>query len=125
MFIIPLQITVAHVIFLGGAYGSAKLVSLITELTEKVMPPGYNDYEILINNGSTDGWSKVVDLLTEPGEYILLEKFTFPSAQGLWAPKGCRAAPIAIDAQGIVPEDLERILKNWDVDQPGVKQPHL
>jgi len=89
------------------------------------MAPGYEDYEILINNGATDGWSKVIDLLTESGDYILVEEHTFPSAQAVWVPKGCKAAPVALDALGIIPADLKRVLSTWSTDHPGIRQPHL
>ncbi len=30
---------------------------------------------------------------SEPDDYILLEKYTFPSTQGMWVPMGCKGVP--------------------------------
>jgi aromatic amino acid aminotransferase I len=88
------------------------------------MRPGYSDWQVLLNSGSTDGWSKVVSLICEKDEYILVEEHTFSSAQAFWAPI-CKAAPVAIDHEGLVPEDLENVLEHWDEKHPGSKRPHL
>lgn len=39
------------------------------------------DWEILLNDGNTDGWSKIVRLLLEAGDTILTENFSFPSVR--------------------------------------------
>ena len=109
----------------GTAYGSPDLARFLRNFVEQVMKPGYEDYEILLNSGSTDGWNKVASLLLETGDHILVEGHTYPSAQALWAPMGCKGVPIALDSQGIIVEDLERILATWNTEHPGVKQPRV
>jgi len=89
------------------------------------MRPGYANWQVLLNSGSTDGWSKVVNLLCEPGDYIIVEEHTFPSAQALWAPIGCKGVAVKMDKDGMIPEDLERIMENWATSHPGIKRPHL
>jgi aromatic amino acid aminotransferase I len=89
------------------------------------MNPGYSDFEILLSSGSTDAWNKVVNLLCEFGDYILVEEHTYPSSQAVWAPMGCRGVPVSIDKDGMVPEALEVVLKSWNETHPGVKRPHL
>ncbi|KAJ3785392.1 pyridoxal phosphate-dependent transferase [Lentinula aff. detonsa] len=109
----------------GSSYGSVSLSSFIREFTSRVMAPAYSDFEILLHSGNTDAWNKVVNILCEYGDYILVEECTYPSAQALWAPMGCRGVPISIDKDGLIPESLESTLKNWEHTHPGVKRPHL
>jgi len=85
-----------------------------TEFTKLVHQPAYSDFQILLNAGNTDAWNKVVRLLCEAGDYILCEEHTYPSAQALWIPMGIKAVPVAMDAQGMRADDLEKILANWD-----------
>ncbi|KII84829.1 hypothetical protein PLICRDRAFT_167201 [Plicaturopsis crispa FD-325 SS-3] len=108
-----------------GTGCSPNLVSFLREFTARVMQPAYADYEILIHSGNTDGWNKIVNLLCEFGDYILVEAHTYPSAQALWAPMGCKGAPIAMDGDGLLVEDLRRVLANWETDHPGVRRPKL
>ncbi|KAL0068926.1 hypothetical protein AAF712_003919 [Marasmius tenuissimus] len=105
--------------------GSPRLSSFVRKFTEDVLRPGYSDFEILLNFGNTDAWNKVVSLLCEEGDYILVEQHTYPSAQALWAPMGCRAAPIPMDKDGIIPKALEQLLGGWDEAGKGAKRPKL
>ena len=89
------------------------------------MKPAYSDFEILLHSGNTDGWNKVVNILCEFGDYILVEEHTYPSSQAVWAPMGCKGVPISIDKDGMVPAALELVLKNWNTTHPGAKRPHL
>jgi aromatic amino acid aminotransferase I / 2-aminoadipate transaminase len=109
----------------GGCSGSPELVKWLRDWTDRIIKPGYDDYEIIPNFGSTDGWSKVVQLLCEPGDYILVEEHTFPSALTLWAPMNMKGVAIPIDTQGILPDELEHILENWDTSHPGERRPRL
>jgi aromatic amino acid aminotransferase I len=79
----------------------------------------------LLHGGNTDAWCKVVRLLCEPGDTILCEEHTYPSAQALWIPMGCKAAPIKMDSKGISVESLEKTLSDWPKTGAGGKRPHL
>ncbi|KAM0746202.1 PLP-dependent transferase [Meredithblackwellia eburnea MCA 4105] len=109
----------------GEATGLLSLRQFGREFIQRVFPPAYNDWEILLNSGNTDGWSKVVDLILNPGDYLLCEEYTFASAQQYWAPMGCKGVPIKLDGQGLRADHLEETLANWDVTHPGVKRPTL
>ena len=105
--------------------GDPALREWATEFTKTIFQPAYQDFEILLNAGNTDGWCKVVRLLCEPGDFILCEQYTYPSAQALWIPMGCKAVPIRIDSRGLRPADFEKVLEQWDETHPGVRKPHL
>jgi aromatic amino acid aminotransferase I len=110
---------------LGSGAGDPNLRRWAYDFTTRVFQPGYADFEILLHSGNTDGWCKVVRLLCEPGDLILCEEHTYPSAQALWIPMGCKAVPIKMDSDGIEPESLEKMLATWDTTHPFVKRPHL
>jgi aromatic amino acid aminotransferase I len=105
--------------------GDAHLLQWCHSFTQKVFQPAYSDFSILLNSGNTDGWCKVVRMLCEPGNLILVEEYTYPSSQALWIPMGCQAVPIKLDGEGMRADSLEDVLGNWETTHPGKKQPRL
>ena len=61
-------------------------------------------------------------MLCEDDDYILVEEYTYPSAQVLWIPLGVRAVPVSADAQGISAIVLRDVLANWDEKSRGAKR---
>lgn len=88
-----------------------------------VHSPPYQDYQCLLHPGNTNAWAKVVGLLCEDDDYVLVEEYTYPSAQALWIPLGIKAAPVAADGAGIQPASLRFILANWDEKAQGARRP--
>ncbi|KAK4056974.1 hypothetical protein OIO90_001874 [Microbotryomycetes sp. JL221] len=109
----------------GSANGYAPLVSFIREWVKSVYEPATSDWQVLLHNGNTDGVSKMVRLLCNPGDYILVEAMTFPSSQGVWIPMGCKGAGIKMDQYGIRADDMRHVLETWDQTHPGDKRPHV
>lgn len=86
--------------------------------------------------GSTDGFSKVLELFTNvwvegkndirerPG--LLTEIFVYPGVLNQALPRGIQVCPVEMDDEGMAPYGpggLEDVLSNWD-DAKG-KRPHL
>ncbi|ORY70789.1 aromatic aminotransferase Aro8 [Leucosporidium creatinivorum] len=109
----------------GLSNGHPSLVKFAREFTNELFTPARQDYEILLNNGNTDGWNKIVGLLCEPGDYLLTEEYTFTSAQGVWIPQGIKAAPVKMDEHGMRSDHLRQTLAEWETKMPGVKRPHV
>ncbi|KAK0457665.1 PLP-dependent transferase [Desarmillaria tabescens] len=105
--------------------GNSWLLQFTHEFMRTVFQPGYGNYETLLNEGNTDGWNKVVSLLCESGDCIIIEKYTYSSAQALWIPMGCKGVPIDMDEEGMRADALEDVLQQWDVKRPGEKRPHV
>ena len=126
---VPSQSTDAHRMSLstamqyGSGHGDVTLRTWAAEFTRTLLNPAYDNWEILLNAGNTDGWGKVVRLLCEPGDFILCEEHTYPSAQAVWAPMGCKAAPIAMDGRVMRADALDRMLSEWSTERG--KKPHL
>ncbi|KAL4814270.1 pyridoxal phosphate-dependent transferase [Aspergillus spinulosporus] len=108
----------------GSGTGNKHLISLCKEITDKVHSPPC-EYECLLHPGNTNAWAKVVGLLCEDDDYILVEEYTYPSAQALWIPLGVRAVPVSADAQGISAIMLRNVLANWDEKGRGARRPRV
>lgn len=85
--------------------------------------PPYADYEVLLHPGNTNAWAKIVGLLCEDDDFVMVEEYTYPSAQAFWVPLGIKAAPISSDAEGIRADSLRQMLANWDEGVRGARRP--
>ncbi|KAL1730016.1 pyridoxal phosphate-dependent transferase [Schizophyllum commune] len=107
----------------GPFNGIKPIMDWMHAFVERVYAPGYADWQLLMDGGSTDGWAKVAGMLLDEGDTILVETHTFPSSQALWVPMGVTAVPVDIDMYGLVPEALARTLDNWEVERPNERKP--
>lgn len=64
-------------------------------------------------------------MLTERGDYILLEEYTFSSAAETAFPLGLKGAPIKMDEQGLQAESMDEVLSNWDEAARGARKPFV
>ncbi|TDL29994.1 PLP-dependent transferase [Rickenella mellea] len=118
-------IALAQALQYGAATGIPQLSAFLREFTEKVFQPAYSDWETLVHVGNTDGWSRAVQTLCNPHEFILAEEFTYPSALASAHPFDVRAAAVKIDGQGMRSDDLRSVLEGWDEEARGGKRPHV
>ncbi|KAH9915169.1 L-tyrosine:2-oxoglutarate aminotransferase [Epithele typhae] len=76
-----------------------------------------------ISLASADGITKLWRMLGAVGDYFLADEYTFgPMALAADA-HGVKWVPVRIDAGGLIPADLERLLRDWD-DGLG-RRPHV
>lgn len=52
---------------------------------------------------------------------MLCEEFAFSSSLSSGRAKGIEFVPVKMDEHGLIPEDLDRILSQWDVTLQGKK----
>ena len=72
---------------------------------------------------SADAITKVFRLLGTHGDFFLADEFTFGPMPLAADAHGINWVPVRIDSGGLIPEDLERILREWD-DKRG-RRPHV
>ncbi|KAJ6613492.1 PLP-dependent transferase [Mycena sp. CBHHK59/15] len=89
----------------GMSSGLPQLQKIVTEFTDKT----------LLHAGNTDAWNKVVTTLCNPGEGVLVSKWTYPSltlnsAMASMQPYGIKPVPVDIDGQGMMSGALRNIL---------------
>lgn len=97
----------------GLSSGAPPLVDFIKEHTRIIHSPPYEDWEVILTVGNTQGWDSTLRTFTNRGDSILAEKFTFSSASECARANGCNIVPVEVDLEGIVPEALETQLANW------------
>ena len=106
---IPLSVSLQY----GNSAGAPQLVDFIKKHTEIIHNPPYQDWEIILTVGNTQAWDSTIRTFTNRGDTILAEKYTFSSASECARSNGLKIAPVEVDLEGIIPEELEKQLANW------------
>ncbi|KAJ7068243.1 pyridoxal phosphate-dependent transferase [Mycena amicta] len=121
----PEDINLATALQYGLSSGLPQLKKLVTNFSDKVYNPAYDNWATLLHAGNTDAWSKVVQTLCNPGEGVFVSKWTYPSAMAAMTPYNIRAVPIDIDGQGMRSDHLRAVLSGWDEAARGMPRPHV
>ncbi|KAF2739189.1 PLP-dependent transferase [Polyplosphaeria fusca] len=109
----------------GQGTGAAQLLRWITEHTELVHSPPYQDWRCTMSIGSTSALDMALRMLSRPGDMILSEEYTFSAAVETAAPLGVRVAGIPLDAEGLLPDAMDNILSTWDPHVRMARKPHV
>ncbi|KAH7887779.1 pyridoxal phosphate-dependent transferase [Phlebopus sp. FC_14] len=121
----PTDINLASSLQYGAAVAQTQLQDFLSHFVAEVYQPAIRDYTVLIDTGNTDGWNRAVLTLCNPGEGVLCEEWTYPSAMAAMTPSNIQPVPVAIDGQGMSSDDLERILSGWDAEARRMPRPHV
>ncbi|KAL7272855.1 Aromatic/aminoadipate aminotransferase 1 [Rhizina undulata] len=109
----------------GQGTGSAQLLRWITEHTEIVHNPAYQDWQCIMSVGSTSALDMMYRMFLNRGDYIIAEEFTFATAVETVHPMGCKVVGVKMDSEGMLPEALDELLTNWDEAARGASKPFL
>lgn len=133
------KIDLATALQYGLAEGYPPLLSWVRQFTREHLHPNtpYRDGpEVVLTCGSTDGFSKTLNLFVDqwtegvndirerPG--LLCETFVYTNVLSQSMPMGVQPVPVKADACGMAvkgPGGLEDVLANWDPTKG--KRPHL
>lgn len=123
----------------GTAQGYPPLYSFLRQFTTENLHPNVpykGGPEIILTCGSTDGFSKTLEALTNiwnegkdpiaDKEGLLVEEFCYMNAIGAARPRGLNIVPVAIDDEGMKVRGtggLYHVLSTWDESRG--KRPHL
>ncbi|TFY78193.1 hypothetical protein EWM64_g5817 [Hericium alpestre] len=107
----------------GPATGLAPLQTFIQHFSETVYQPATRDVKTMVHTGNTDGWSRVVGTLCNRGDTVITEEWTYPSAIASAQPYGVSVLPVSMDGEGMRPDDLRRVLAEWDESKG--RRPHV
>ncbi|VDC08029.1 unnamed protein product [Peniophora sp. CBMAI 1063] len=100
------------------------VAATINDFAARAFQPAYADFKTLLHTGNTDGWSRVLQILAEPGDTIIGEEWIYASALTAGAPANLKFISIEMDDEGLLPEKLRERLAGWDESVKG-KRPHL
>jgi aromatic amino acid aminotransferase I len=109
----------------GQGCGSAQMLRFVTEHTEIVCNPPYADWSCSLTVGSTSALEQAYRIFCERGDFVLSEEYTFASAVETARPLGITFVGVKMDSEGLLPESMDEILTNWDVEARGGRRPHL
>ncbi|KAG8813589.1 hypothetical protein FRC18_002391 [Serendipita sp. 400] len=104
------------------ARGLQVLQEYLHDYSKRFFKPAYRDFATLVHTGNTDGWSRVIMTLLNPGDGLLMEEWTYTAAISAAQPLGVRIVPVPMDCQGFKPEALGDLLANWDEKERGFKR---
>ncbi|GJJ07013.1 hypothetical protein Clacol_001211 [Clathrus columnatus] len=115
----PEEIDMAHALQYSSAGGTTQLQAFFREFTQKVYTPAYADWITLAHCGNTDGTTRCFATFCNPGDSVVVEEWTYPSALSTARPMGIKMVPVKVDGQGMAAVDLERVLSTWDENVQG------
>ncbi|KAJ6484992.1 pyridoxal phosphate-dependent transferase [Mycena vitilis] len=121
----PEDLNLATALQYGMSSGLPQLQRIVKEFSDKVYTPGYENYQILLHAGNTDAWNKVVTTLCNPGEGVLVSKWTYPSAMASMKPYNIKPVPVEIDGEGMRSDALRTVLTEWDKIARGMPRPRV
>ncbi|KZT27300.1 PLP-dependent transferase [Neolentinus lepideus HHB14362 ss-1] len=107
----------------GSGVGLPEVREVLQQLTDLLHAPTAN-HTITMSLGNVDAVTKCFRLLGDPGEAFLAEEFSFPGMTNAPLAHNIRWVPVRLDKEGMIPEDLERVLRDWDESKRG-KRPHV
>jgi DNA-binding transcriptional MocR family regulator len=123
----------------GQAQGYPSLYYFIRQFTRENLHPAVpykGGPEVILTCGSTDGFSKTIQALSNewsaehdpiderPG--LLVEEYCYMNAVQTAKPRGLNIVPVAIDSEGMLAKGkggLQDVLENWDPSRG--RRPHL
>ncbi|KAJ0128684.1 Uncharacterized protein HZ326_28221 [Fusarium oxysporum f. sp. albedinis] len=82
---------------------------------ELLHDPPYSDWECAITCGTTSAMEIALRLFCNPGDNILMESHTYTGTLNAALAQGLKIQGVAMDELGLVPEDLDDKLENWDL----------
>jgi len=75
------------------------------------------EQSILVSTGSQDALTKVMELVLDEGESLLLEDYTYSGSLSFLQAYNCKLVPVRTDPAGILPSSLRTILDSWEPSQ--------
>ncbi|MCL4140216.1 UNVERIFIED_CONTAM: hypothetical protein GTU68_001550, partial [Idotea baltica] len=80
-------------------------------------PPNWDNSQVSITAGSQDGFSRSLEMLLEPGDYVIVEQPSFCGALSVMNPYKLKYLEVETDDLGMKPESLEKVLSMWSPDE--------
>jgi len=123
----------------GPTEGHIELINFAKNLIKNVNKPKYDSWDLIFTNGTGDSLHKVFNLLINPGDVILVECYTYVPVMSNIVNYGGIVVPVKLrfdddddndndgdelsKTNGIDVFWLEDLLKNWEINYPGLKRP--
>jgi aromatic amino acid aminotransferase I len=93
----------------------------LAELTDLFHAPP--NHQITPTLGNFDAVTKCFRLLGERGDSFLADEFSFSALTNAAVAQGVNWVPVRIDNGGLVPDEMEKTLREWEEEQG--RRPHV
>lgn len=112
------QIPICKGLQYAGAEGFSEMLKFSKEMISTLHRPAYDDYQVIMSNGSGDSLFKLADLVCEDGGSVMVEEFTFTPFNTSAENYNTKVVPLKLNIKhgaepGIDPEYLDDLLTNW------------
>lgn len=107
----------------GHSSGSPELIGYFTEHVRRIHNPQYQDWETCLTCGSTSAIEIAFRMFVNRGDYIMTEAYTYAGTTTAATAQGLKILGIEMDDGGLIPEDLDSKLCNWDTSKG--RKPYL
>ncbi|KAM3434242.1 hypothetical protein NHJ13734_006085 [Beauveria thailandica] len=101
----------------GFPAGSPQSVRFITEHVEMIHNPPYEDWKTSLTCGTTSGLEMVFRIFCNPGDNILVEKYSYTGTIVGARAQRINTVPIGMDDFGLSAKELDNTLENWDASK--------
>ncbi|PVZ96623.1 hypothetical protein BB558_007448 [Smittium angustum] len=102
----------------GDGYGVRSLLGYAKNLVKNSHCPQYEDWDVIISCGSTDGLDKATDVFLNDGDNIIVDEYTYINAIKTFEAKSYNQVSVGMDTEGMIPEELDRVCSNWQGPNP-------
>lgn len=104
--------------------GFKGLVSWLTTLQQiQHKRDDVQNWRVCVGSGSLDLMTKAFSCLIDEGDSVLIETPVFAGTLGYLQAQPIDLVEVATDGEGLVPDDLEDTLTNWETKHPGKRFP--
>ncbi|KAJ1969733.1 hypothetical protein IWQ62_000435 [Dispira parvispora] len=109
----------------GVTRGIKGFLDFAREHIQYMHDPPYADWDVIATIGNTDALAKAISLIGSPGDYLLVDEWTYPAAVDTARSHDVWCAPVLMDTLGMLPSKLDQLLSNWTQEYPGKPQPKM
>lgn len=117
----PDSLGIARAFQYSETRGLPSVVEFSKKIVKRFNPPAYDNWDVLLANGSSDSLFKIFETLCDEGVTVLMEEFTFSPTIFNVTASGGKVVPIKVEithdpeTQGIDVQYLSDLLENWEV----------
>lgn len=110
----PQDVDLARSLQYSPVKGLPQLSAVCREISHRIYQPAYANFTTHVHTGNTDGWAKAVITLCNPGDGVLCDEWTYPTALAIIQPYRISAIPVQMDVHGMCSDALRELLASWN-----------
>lgn len=110
----------ASILQYGSGQGSDELREMIVEVMRPDGIRGHAD-DVVVTTGSQQALDLISQIFINPGDVVLAEAPSYVGALGTFRAYQANVVHVSMDAEGLIPEELERVIDELEAEGKPVK----